>query len=362
MVGDYQRLEKKGREKKQKIQDIRKNVKDAIVTIVSAMSTLIPPVPLANPENQFRMDYIKSIAPLSDFDYTQSQVQGIKQKQLVCSRLLSRRRLVYIWWQRYRALQTQRRFKINKMESKQELIERLEKNAARQREDSRRWRQEMGLPEPEPTELDLLIQNWKPMKVPLFTMLEQVEPSPAEEQNGLPPVAEQELSPEGKQREPSAATEEELVRQLSPQPRPPPLQVSPVLPSVVPSPGIMDTLPECPDRPPLVLVPRAQHRQAQLCTQSLAALPLETETSHRGRQTLHSLPLPSTVFPLRSQMSLRRSRDAHWCLSLLAPGHRPAFRSPRTSRLGPSSPDQGSSLEALEEPTHPQSPPEEGEN
>ncbi|MGH0141406.1 UNVERIFIED_CONTAM: hypothetical protein FKN15_039163 [Acipenser sinensis] len=59
-------------EKKQKIQDIRKNVKDAIVTIVSAMSTLIPPVPLANPENQFRMDYIKSIGPLSDFDYTQT--------------------------------------------------------------------------------------------------------------------------------------------------------------------------------------------------------------------------------------------------------------------------------------------------
>ncbi|KAM8966697.1 guanine nucleotide-binding protein G(olf) subunit alpha isoform 1-T1 [Pelodytes ibericus] len=58
-------------EKKQKIQDIRKNVKDAIVTIVSAMGTLIPPVPVANPENQFRIDYIKSIAPLSDFDYTQ---------------------------------------------------------------------------------------------------------------------------------------------------------------------------------------------------------------------------------------------------------------------------------------------------
>uniref|UniRef100_A0A673FKN8 Guanine nucleotide-binding protein G(olf) subunit alpha-like n=1 Tax=Sinocyclocheilus rhinocerous TaxID=307959 RepID=A0A673FKN8_9TELE len=58
-------------EKKQKIQDIRKNVKNAIVTIVSAMSTLIPPVPLANPEDQFRINYIKSIAPLSDFDYTQ---------------------------------------------------------------------------------------------------------------------------------------------------------------------------------------------------------------------------------------------------------------------------------------------------
>uniref|UniRef100_A0AAY4BG58 Guanine nucleotide-binding protein G(Olf) subunit alpha n=1 Tax=Denticeps clupeoides TaxID=299321 RepID=A0AAY4BG58_9TELE len=40
-------------------------------TIVSAMSTLIPPVPLANPENQPRAEYIKSIAPLSDFDYTE---------------------------------------------------------------------------------------------------------------------------------------------------------------------------------------------------------------------------------------------------------------------------------------------------
>uniref|UniRef100_A0A3Q1GBU5 Guanine nucleotide-binding protein G(s) subunit alpha n=1 Tax=Acanthochromis polyacanthus TaxID=80966 RepID=A0A3Q1GBU5_9TELE len=40
-------------------------------TIVSAMSTLIPPVPLANPEDQFRIEYIKSIAPLSDFDYSQ---------------------------------------------------------------------------------------------------------------------------------------------------------------------------------------------------------------------------------------------------------------------------------------------------
>uniref|UniRef100_A0A8D0FH62 G protein subunit alpha L n=1 Tax=Strix occidentalis caurina TaxID=311401 RepID=A0A8D0FH62_STROC len=48
-------------------------------TIVSAMSTLIPPVPLANPENQFRMDYIKSIAPLSDFDYTQEFFEHAKK-------------------------------------------------------------------------------------------------------------------------------------------------------------------------------------------------------------------------------------------------------------------------------------------
>ncbi|CAF92302.1 unnamed protein product [Tetraodon nigroviridis] len=58
-------------EKQQKIQDIRKNVKDAIVTIISAMSMLTPPVALGNPGNQFRVDYIKSIAPLSDFEYTE---------------------------------------------------------------------------------------------------------------------------------------------------------------------------------------------------------------------------------------------------------------------------------------------------
>ncbi|KAG7255094.1 hypothetical protein CRUP_029485 [Coryphaenoides rupestris] len=58
-------------EKHEKVQDIRKNVKDAIVTIISAMSTLTPPVPLGNHDNQFRVDYIKSIAPLSDFEYTE---------------------------------------------------------------------------------------------------------------------------------------------------------------------------------------------------------------------------------------------------------------------------------------------------
>ncbi|XP_035981574.1 guanine nucleotide-binding protein G(olf) subunit alpha isoform X1 [Fundulus heteroclitus] len=58
-------------EKQQKSQDIRKNVKDAIVTIVSAMSALTPPVSLGNPNNQFRVDYIKSIAPLLDFEYTE---------------------------------------------------------------------------------------------------------------------------------------------------------------------------------------------------------------------------------------------------------------------------------------------------
>ncbi|XP_077100477.1 guanine nucleotide-binding protein G(olf) subunit alpha isoform X2 [Siphateles boraxobius] len=65
-------------EKQQKILDIRKNVKDAIVTIISAMSTLTPPVSIANPSNQPRAEYIKSIAPLSDFDYTEEFFEHAK--------------------------------------------------------------------------------------------------------------------------------------------------------------------------------------------------------------------------------------------------------------------------------------------
>ncbi|XP_030635936.1 guanine nucleotide-binding protein G(s) subunit alpha isoform X1 [Chanos chanos] len=45
-------------EKKQKIQDIKNNIKEAIETIVTAMSTLVPPVQLACPANRFRIDYI----------------------------------------------------------------------------------------------------------------------------------------------------------------------------------------------------------------------------------------------------------------------------------------------------------------
>ena len=33
------------------------------------MSTLNPPIPLENPENQFRVDYIQDVASQPDFDY-----------------------------------------------------------------------------------------------------------------------------------------------------------------------------------------------------------------------------------------------------------------------------------------------------
>ncbi|CAB1341149.1 unnamed protein product [Coregonus sp. 'balchen'] len=70
-------------EKKQKVLDIRKNVKDAIVTVVSAMSTLIPPVPIGNPANQSRIDYIKnSLCWVSDAADDMKRMMRIR----VCSR------------------------------------------------------------------------------------------------------------------------------------------------------------------------------------------------------------------------------------------------------------------------------------
>ncbi|XP_035707226.1 guanine nucleotide-binding protein G(s) subunit alpha isoform X2 [Folsomia candida] len=56
-------------EKRLKIEDIKKNVRDAILTITGAMSTLTPPVQLEHPENQFRVDYIQDVASQPDFDY-----------------------------------------------------------------------------------------------------------------------------------------------------------------------------------------------------------------------------------------------------------------------------------------------------
>ncbi|XP_011847695.1 PREDICTED: guanine nucleotide-binding protein G(s) subunit alpha isoforms XLas isoform X1 [Mandrillus leucophaeus] len=58
-----------GSEKATKVQDIKNNLKEAIETIVAAMSNLVPPVELANPENQFRVDYILSVMNVPDFDF-----------------------------------------------------------------------------------------------------------------------------------------------------------------------------------------------------------------------------------------------------------------------------------------------------
>ncbi|MGH0151842.1 UNVERIFIED_CONTAM: hypothetical protein FKN15_020937 [Acipenser sinensis] len=180
------------------------------------------------------------------------------------------------------------------------------------------------------------------------------------------PRGEEPPLPEPRGEEPPP--EPEQVRELPPpQPQPPPVETSPALSCVVPCPGIVDTLPECPDLHTLDLAPRSQHCQAQLFAWSLSQLPLKPQTSRHGSQTSLALPLPPTVFPLRLQTSLCRSTASHLCLPLspaphlclpfLAPGHRPALQSPRASRPGPSSPVLGPFQEAPEGPTHPQARP-----
>ncbi|MGH0175744.1 UNVERIFIED_CONTAM: hypothetical protein FKN15_000223 [Acipenser sinensis] len=41
------------------------------------------------------------------------------------------------------------------------LIEQINRNTAAQKEQTKKWRQELGLPDPEPTELELLLQKWE---------------------------------------------------------------------------------------------------------------------------------------------------------------------------------------------------------
>uniref|UniRef100_A0A8C5C2V1 Guanine nucleotide-binding protein G(olf) subunit alpha-like n=1 Tax=Gadus morhua TaxID=8049 RepID=A0A8C5C2V1_GADMO len=46
-------------------------------SFLSSMGTLTPPIPVGNPANQPRIDYIKSIAPLSDFEYTEEFFENV---------------------------------------------------------------------------------------------------------------------------------------------------------------------------------------------------------------------------------------------------------------------------------------------
>ncbi|MGH0118501.1 UNVERIFIED_CONTAM: hypothetical protein FKN15_016836 [Acipenser sinensis] len=210
-----------------------------------------------------------------------------------------------------------------------ELIAVINRNTAAQVEQNKTWRLELGLPEREPTELELLLQKWE------LESAKEAKQSPAPEELVLSQEPEEEELPlpEHRGEEPKSIP--------PPLPRPPPLQSSPALMGTVPCPVLVDTLPECMDLPPLDHMPRSQHCQAQLGARSPAPLLPDPETSRRGRETSHALPLPSTFFPSRSQTSLCRSRATHFCLSQLAPGHRPVFRSPLASHLGPSSPDRG---------------------
>ncbi|PAA63865.1 hypothetical protein BOX15_Mlig001398g1 [Macrostomum lignano] len=56
-------------EKRQKVQDIRRNVRDAILSITGAMSGLNPPIELGDPGNSDSLEFMHSSASRPDFDY-----------------------------------------------------------------------------------------------------------------------------------------------------------------------------------------------------------------------------------------------------------------------------------------------------
>ncbi|XP_014664667.1 PREDICTED: guanine nucleotide-binding protein G(s) subunit alpha-like [Priapulus caudatus] len=56
-------------EKKDRLQDIRKNIRDAILTITGAMSSLNPPIQLGDESNHDCFDYIQDVASQPDFEY-----------------------------------------------------------------------------------------------------------------------------------------------------------------------------------------------------------------------------------------------------------------------------------------------------
>ncbi|CAG0913309.1 unnamed protein product [Notodromas monacha] len=56
-------------EKRQKVDHIKKNVRDAILTITGAMNVLSPPISLEKQANQWRVDYIQDVASQPNFNY-----------------------------------------------------------------------------------------------------------------------------------------------------------------------------------------------------------------------------------------------------------------------------------------------------
>ncbi|MGH0186491.1 UNVERIFIED_CONTAM: hypothetical protein FKN15_021700 [Acipenser sinensis] len=238
-----------------------------------------------------------------------------------------------------------------------ELIKRINENTAAQKELNERWEREMGLAplkrqEREPTELQLLLQKWEQAgEAALSPEPEGVELPPGEPEGVELPSRE----PEGVE---LPSQEPEGVKKLPPpQPRPPPLKTSPVLPGMVPCPLLLDTLPVCLDLPALDLEPSSLHQQPEVYTWFPTLLSPSTQMSLGCRQMSLVLPQFAASLPVGDRTSLHRSPGKDLCPLLQSPGSRPLLQSPLTSRWGPVSLGHGPSLEVPEGPTHPQAGP-----
>ncbi|MGH0128021.1 UNVERIFIED_CONTAM: hypothetical protein FKN15_077315 [Acipenser sinensis] len=154
-------------------------------------------------------------------------------------------------------------------------------------EQTKKWRQELGLPDPEPTELELLLQKWEQAcvapqspepegeELPLPEPRGEEPPEPRGEEPSLPePRGEEPLFPEPRGEEGRSIP--------PPQPRPPPLQSSSALLRPVPQPLLLDTLPVFLDLPVLDLEPRSLQHWPQLCPWFPAPLSPSTQTTMKS--------------------------------------------------------------------------------
>ncbi|MGH0172475.1 UNVERIFIED_CONTAM: hypothetical protein FKN15_005182 [Acipenser sinensis] len=223
------------------------------------------------------------------------------------------------------------------------------------KEQTKRWRQDLGLPDPEPTELDLLLQKWKlelPSQEPEGEELplpeprgeELLLPEPKEEELPLPePEGEEMLphEPEGEDLLSSELEGKEVKSPPPPQPRPPPLRSSPAPLCAVPRPLLVDTLPVSLDLSSLDLEPRRLQNRSQFGTWFPASLLPSTKTSLRCSQTSLELPLITTSLPLGDWSSLHWVPAADLCPLLQPPVPRLSLRSALANRWVPSSPVRG---------------------
>ncbi|MGH0132372.1 UNVERIFIED_CONTAM: hypothetical protein FKN15_069775 [Acipenser sinensis] len=213
------------------------------------------------------------------------------------------------------------------------------------KEQTKRWRQDLGLPDPEPTELDLLLQNWKEeLPLPEPRGEELLLPEPKEEELPLPePEGEEMLphEPEGEDLLSSELEGKEVKSPPPPQPRPPPLRSSPAPLCAVPRPLLLDTLPVSLDLSSLDLEPRRLQNRSQFGTWFPASLLPSTKTSLRCSQTSLELPLITTSLPLGDWSSLHWVPAADLCPLLQPPVPRLSLRSALANRWVPSSPVRG---------------------
>ncbi|MGH0118111.1 UNVERIFIED_CONTAM: hypothetical protein FKN15_043611 [Acipenser sinensis] len=206
-----------------------------------------------------------------------------------------------------------------------ELIEIINRNTAAQKEQTKKmeeqtkkWRQEWGLPDPEPTELELLLQKWEQAEEAWLSA------APAREAPESP--APEKL--QGEQEEETVPEPEEVSTTPPPQLQPTTPEEDPALVSAVPCPLLLDTLPVFLDLPVLGLEPRSLHHQPQLCPWFPTPLSPSTQTSLGCCQTSLVLPLFAAKLPLGDRTSLHRFPGEDLCPLLHPPVPQLSLQSP----------------------------------